>query len=206
VVIAWAPGHIPAWIGAARCSHLRCGRLSDGGFDMRWARALLVVMTVPALGCAAAGGSTLDEGGTASAVVAGRTYAVDDVRFYAEFGDDGHFRVEGNDAANHEKDCLPGLGGGLALYGDVPGAAHSLADLAGKELPFEFTGDGDDFNLCFVGTNGLLGVEDGTVRITKVEGNKVSFTFTGDFIVYDGEGGESAPTRATGSGVAHGVN
>ena len=170
---------------------------------MRWARVLLVVMTVPALGCAAASGGTPDKGGTATASVAGRTYSVDDVHFVYQFGEDGYFRVEGNDAAHDEEECLPGLAGGLALYGDVPAEAQSLADLAGTELPFEFTGDGDDFNLCFVGTDGLLGVEEGTVRITQVDGDRVSFTFAGDFIVYDGEGGESPSTHATGSGVAH---
>ena len=99
---------------------------------------------------------------------------------------------------------MPGLGGGLALYGDVPADAESLADLVGRELPFEFTGDGDDFNLCFVGTDGLLGVQDGTVRFTSVNGKQVTFTFSGDFILYDGEGGESETTiSASGSGTAH---
>jgi len=170
---------------------------------MRWARVLLTVMAVPALGCAD-GGLTPDEGGTATAVVVGKTYSVDEVRFSFALGEDGYFRVEGHHAGHHEEDCVPGLWGGLALYGDMPAEVESLADLTGRELPFEFSGDGDDFNLCFVGTNGLLGVQTGTVRFTSVDGNKVKFSFTGDFVVYDGEGGESTvPVRASGTGTAH---
>jgi hypothetical protein len=169
---------------------------------MRWARVLLVVMAAPALGCAADALSS-DKGGRATAVVAGTIYSVGDVQLSYEFGEDGYFRVEGNDAAHGEVDCLPGLGGGLALYGDLPGEVQSLPDLAGRELPFEFSGDGDDFNLCFVGTDGLLGVQEGTVRFTSVVGNEVKFSFTGNFIVYDGEGGESErPVSASGSGTA----
>ena len=109
----------------------------------------------------------------------------------------------GDGAAHPEEDCLPGLGAGLALYGDLPSDVTSVADLAGRELPFEFSGDGDDFNLCFVGSNGLLGVENGTVRFTAVDGKTVSFSFTGDFIRYDGEGGESPGTiSASGAGTA----
>jgi hypothetical protein len=42
------------------------------------------------------------------------------------------------------------------------------------------------------------------VRFTVIDGKKVSFTFSGSFAVYDGEGGRS-PTEvsASGSGVAH---
>ena len=170
---------------------------------MRWARLLLVAMAIPAAGCAVSG-DTLSGGGKATAFVEGKTFSVDDVLLSYEVGDGAYFRVEGNDAAHREEDCLPGLGGGLALYGDVPADVQSLDDLAGKELPFEFTGDGDDFNLCFVGTNGLLGVEAGTVRFNSVNGNQVTFTFSGEFIVYDGDGGESASTvSASGSGTAH---
>jgi hypothetical protein len=56
--------------------------------------------------------------------------------------------------------------------------------------------------LCFVGSNGLLGVQQGTVRFT-VNGDQVAFTFSGRFITYDGEGGESASAiNASGSGTA----
>ena len=97
----------------------------------------------------------------------------------------------------------PGLGGGLALYGDLPADVRTVSDLAGREIPFEFSGDGDDFNLCFVGSSGLLGVERGTVRFASVDGTSVTFAFTGDFVRYDGEGGESVGTiSASGSGTA----
>ena len=170
---------------------------------MRCARLLLVAMAIPAVGCAVSG-DTLSGGGKATAFVEGKTFSVDDVQLSYEFGDGGYFRVEGTDAAHREEECVPGLGGGLALYGDVPTDVQSLEELVGKELPFAFTGDGDDFNLCFVGTHGLLGVEDGTVRFTSVHGDQVTFTFSGEFILYDGEGGESASTvSASGSGTAH---
>jgi hypothetical protein len=71
----------------------------------------------------------------------------------------------------------------------------------GNELPFEFSGDGDDANLCFVESNGLFGVKAGTVRFTSVDGNKVTFAFSGSFSIYDGQGGESAaPVDASGTG------
>jgi hypothetical protein len=54
-----------------------------------------------------------------------------------------------------------------------------------------------------VGSNGPLGVENGTVRFTAVNGKTVSFSFTGDFIRYDGEGGASPGTiAASGAGTA----
>jgi hypothetical protein len=156
----------------------------------------------------AACGST-DEGGaaargSATATIGSQTFAISNVQLTFQPGDGGFFRIEGDDAAHAETDCLPGLAGGLALYGDVPSDATSIADLKGKELPFEFTGDGDEANLCFVGSNGLLGVETGTVTFTAVEGNKVTFNFSGSFKVYDGEGGESAtPVSAHGNGTAY---
>jgi hypothetical protein len=68
----------------------------------------------------------------------------------------------------------------------------SLADLAGQVLPFEFSGEGDDAKLCFVGSNGLLGVE------------KVTFSFSGSVVSYDGKGGQSSSeVNASGSGIAH---
>ena len=80
----------------------------------------------------------------------------------------------------------------------------TIAELNGRDLPIEFSGDGDDRNLCFVGSNGLLGVERGTVRFTVVDSKRLSFAFSGSFAVYDGSGGRS-PTEvsASGSGTAH---
>jgi len=85
----------------------------------------------------------------------------------------------------------------------LPSDVTSVADLAGRELPFEFSGDGDDFNLCFVGSQGLLGVERGTVRVTKVDGSTVPFSFAGDFVRDDGEGGESPGTIAPPAAARH---
>jgi hypothetical protein len=155
-------------------------------------------------GCSGSADDATSVGGTAKVTLASKTFDVDDVKLWFETGEDGYFRIEGDDAAHRHDDCLPGLGGGLALYGELPADVKSLPDLAGKELPFEFTGDGDDFNLCFVGSDGLLGVEQGTVTFNRVDGTKVSFSFSGSFIKYDGEGGESStPITATGSGTAH---
>jgi hypothetical protein len=163
----------------------------------------LLGMTL-ALGCT--GGRAGGEGGNATATIEGRTFDVSNVRLSYEFGEDGYFRIEGDDAAHPGEDCLPGLGGGLALYGDMPEEVASIADLDGWELPFEFTGDGDDFNLCFVGSNGLLGVENGTVHFTAVDDTTVTFSFSGAFVIYDGEGGrEPLEASATGSGIAHAV-
>lgn len=164
----------------------------------------LVFAALLSAACASAGsGGGATASGSATATIGTQTFAVSQVELSFEPGEDGWFRIEGNDAANREKDCVPGLSGGLALYGDLPAGVASIADLNGKELPFEFTGDGDDANLCFVGSNGLLGVETGTVRFTAVDGDTVSFSFSGSFKVYDGEGGESTePVRASGSGTA----
>jgi hypothetical protein len=160
-----------------------------------------------AWGTAGCGGSAGGgRGGDATVTIMGREYAVGDVQLAYAFGDDGYFNVGGDDAAHPDEDCLPGLSGGLSLYGEMPADITSLADLAGRELPFEFTGDGDDANLCFVGSNGLLGVERGTVHFMAVEGTKVSFSFSGSFVLYDGEGGQSSSeVQASGSGVAHAV-
>lgn len=168
---------------------------------LKLARAACLALTFGAMACT---GGTDDGGrGAATATVDGTRFNVGDVRFDYATGDDGYFRIEGHDAAHPNDDCLPGLGGGLALYGDLPSDVTTVADLAGRELPFEFSGDGDDFNLCFVGSNGLLGVEDGTVRFASVDGATLSFSFTGRFVRYDGEGGESpAAVSASGSGTA----
>ena len=162
---------------------------------------LALASAVAACGGAAAEGET--PGGRATASIDGTTYAIGNVKLRLQTGEGGYFRVEGEDAAHDEEDCLPALDGGLALYGDLPPSVSAIGDLTGRELPFEFTGDGDDFNLCFVGSNGLLGVEDGTVKFGAVSGTSVQFTFSGNFVRYDGEGGESAPNvRASGSGTA----
>src|SRR5262245_1485058 len=149
-------------------------------------------------------GDTVSDSGTgqASVTIGDKTFTVSHVALTYSLGDEGYFRLDGEDAAHPDQDCLPGLGGGLALYGELPEDITTIAQLSGKELPFEFSGDGDDFNLCFVGSNGLLGVEHGTVRFS-VNGNQATFTFSGRFTTYDGQGGESASTvNASGSGSA----
>lgn len=142
-------------------------------------------------------------GGTASVLIGDSTFKSGNVIFTYAIGEDAYFRIEGDDAAHPREDCVPGLAGVLALYGELPADISSLSDLNGRELPFEFSGDGDDANLCFVGSNGLLGVERGTVQFTAVEGTSVTFSFSGTFTIYDGEGGQ-APTAisASGQGVA----
>lgn len=165
--------------------------------------AILIVWTTAA--CGGAPGNANDRG-VAKVAISDKTFDVSNVEFEFDFGEGegGYFRIDGDDAANPDKDCVPGLSGGLALYGDIPASVTSLADLSGKELPFEFSGDGDDANLCFVGTNGLLGVNTGTVNFAAVDGSKVTFSFAGSFTVYDGEGGESpTPVTASGSGTAY---
>ncbi|MGH9387148.1 MAG: hypothetical protein ACRD2N_23000 [Vicinamibacterales bacterium] len=151
---------------------------------------------------AACGGSSTAvsiDGGNAKVTIEGKTFDVKNVELSYEFGDDGYFRIEGEAAANPDQECVEGLSGGLALYGEMPVALTSLADLAGEELAFEFSGDGDDANLCFAGMNGLLGVETGTVRFSAVDGTEVRFSFSGSFVVYDGKGGQSS-SEVTASG------
>ena len=173
---------------------------------MKHTRIVLAFLTLAAAAAAAGcGGGAAAEtaGGRATAMIDGTTFAVSDVKVTFEAGEDGYFRIEGRDGAHPDGDCLPGLGNGLGLYGDLPSGVASLSELSGRELPFEFSGDGDDFNLCFVGSNGLLGVESGTVKFGAVTGTSVAFSFAGTFVRYDGQGGESAPNvRASGSGTA----
>jgi hypothetical protein len=165
----------------------------------------LVGATLAAAALACGAGPALEEpGGEGTVTIADKTFKVNKVQLTFEGGEDGYFRVEGDDAARPDEDCLPGLTGGMALYGAVPESVTSVADLSGRELPFEFSGDGDDANLCFVGTDGLLGVERGTVRFSVVDNKRVSFTFSGSFVVYDGSGGQKpGEVTASGTGVAH---
>jgi hypothetical protein len=171
---------------------------------MKSAFVLLSLVACASAGAACGGGAAAEEtpGGSATAAIDGTTFAVSDVKLTFQAGEDGYFRIEGRDATHLHDDCVPGLGGGLALYGELPSNVTSPADLRGRELPFEFTGDGDDFNLCFVGSNGLLGVDSGTVKFTGGNGNSVTFSFAGNFDRFDGKGGESGNVRASGSGTA----
>jgi len=165
--------------------------------------SLLAVALTSVTGCGGASANGARSGsGQATVAIGGKTFAVSNVLFTYHMGEGGYFRIEGDDAAHSNEDCLPGLGGGISLYGDMPSDVTSVAQLSGKELPFEFSGDGDDFNLCFVGSNGLLGVEQGTVRFT-INGDRLTFSFSGSFRTFDGQGGESSTaTSASGSGTA----
>lgn len=164
---------------------------------------LWLALALAGTGCAGSGEAGGPGGaGQATVTIGATTFAVSNVTFTYDLGEGGYFRIEGDDAAHPNDDCLPGLGGGLALYGDLPSDVTAIGQLSGAELPFEFSGDGDDFNLCFVGSNGLLGVEQGTVRFT-MNGDELAFTFSGRFRTYDGQGGESSTaTTASGSGTA----
>jgi hypothetical protein len=169
----------------------------------RTAASLLAFSLVAAEAACGGGSRPAAPDGAGSAIIEGATFTVSNLQLTMETEDPSYFRIEGDDAAHRDEDCLPGLGGGLALYGDLPSGVTSASDLAGREIPFEFSGDGDDFNLCFVGSNGLLGVERGTVRFTAVSAGTVSFSFSGEFIRYDGAGGESPGTiSAAGEGTA----
>jgi len=172
-------------------------------------RSFAIVPVWVALCSAACGGDSpvqSDSGGQARVTIAGKAFGVSNVTLSFAFGEGAYFRIEGDDEAHPDEDCVSGLSGGLALYGEVPADVKSLADLAGRELPFEFTGDGDDANLCFVGSNGLLGVENGTVRFGALEGTKMPFSFAGQFVLYDGRGQSETPgIDSSGSGVAHAI-
>jgi len=157
-----------------------------------------------AAGC---GGSDEAAGWTrAEATIDGATYPVDDVSMEMEFGEGGYYNISGT-SRDDEEDCVPGLGSGMMLYGPLPASATSTADLIGARMPLEFSGDGDDANLCFVGTEGLLGASDAWVTIRSVLDDRVEFEMSGEFVLYDGEGGSSPrPRRAAVIGTAQITN
>lgn len=78
---------------------------------------------------------------------------------------------------------------------------QEAADLAGRRLEIDFSGDGDDANLCFVGMGGLAGAEEAWVTIDSLNGDRVAFSVTGTFRIYD-ENGEGPVKSANGSGIA----
>jgi hypothetical protein len=149
----------------------------------------------------ACSGSRAGKAGSASVSLNGSTYLVHDVQLVMETGEDAWFRIDGEPVANGDKDCMPGLGGGLALYGDLPSSVTKPIDLVGKRLRVDFSGDGDDANFCFVGMGGLAGAEDAWVTIDSVSGNRVTFSMTGSFKVYD-ENGDGPIATASAKGTA----
>ena len=143
------------------------------------------------------------KGGSASVVLDGARYEVRDVGLVLDVGEgeDSWYRLDGEPVAHPDEDCVPGLSGGLGLYGSLPASVRQPVDLVGKRLPVEFSGDGDDANFCFVGMAGLAGAEDASVTITSVTGQTVEFSMTGTFKIYD-ENGEGPVRTATATGTA----
>jgi hypothetical protein len=154
-----------------------------------------------AVSCSGSGAVDGAKGGAARVAVGGTTYDVREVAMTIEMGEDPWFRIEGEPAKGASEDCMPGLGAGLGLYGDLPAAVHAPADLVGQSLRVDFTGDGDDANFCFVGMGGLAGAEDASITIQSVKGDRVTFSMTGTFKIYD-QNGEGPVRSATASGTA----
>jgi hypothetical protein len=167
-------------------------------------RTLLMLGLLTALPVASACSSAKAEakpGGHGTVTVEGATFAVSDVKFAYQPG--RSFRIEADDAGFAGKDCVPGVHAGVSLHGDLPSGVNSPVELSDKEVPFDFSGDGDDRSLCFGGSNQRLGVDKGTVKFGRVYGGAIGFTFSGNFKRVDGEGGKSGSTvHASGSGTA----
>src|SRR5262245_13668775 len=164
--------------------------------------APLLALSV-SLACAACSGSKTSSvaGGSAKLQVDATTYELHDVVMSIETGESPWFRIDGEPVAHPKEDCVPGLGGGMGLYGELPSAVKRPADLVGERLRVEFSGDGDDANFCFVGMGGLAGAEDAWVTITSVTDGRVAFSMSGSFKVYD-ERGEGPIKNATANGTA----
>jgi hypothetical protein len=157
----------------------------------------LAVVTVscerPASGTAATG--------TARVSLDGRSFDVRDVTLEIETGEEPWFRIDGEPVVDPAEDCAHGMVAGLGLYGDLPSTVHDAADIAGKRLRVDFTGDGDDANFCFEGMGGLAGAEEAWVTIDSVSGDRITFTMSGTFSIFD-ENGEGPVKQATASGTA----
>ena len=168
---------------------------------MRFSNATILTVALASLAAACVGSASSKSGpgGSARVSLDGASYEVRDVTLTIEQGEDAWFRIEGEPAAQADEDCS--LAGGLRLYGDLPASVGGAADLAGKRLRVEFTGDGDDANFCFAGMKGIAGAEEAWVTIDSVDGDRVSFSMTGTFRIYD-ENGEGPVKTASSSGVA----
>ena len=122
---------------------------------------------------------------TGDVTVDGEHYAILGVALEIEPGEDGYYSIHAAPSPETDVDCVDGLAGGMALYGPIPPSVKRVEDLAGKRLPVEFSGDGDDANLCFVGTDGLLGARDAWVTIEAIDGKRARFRMSGEFELYD---------------------
>lgn len=177
---------------------------------MGTSRSAAVIVVAIVLGALPAGCSLVDGGGedtgaapdwaVAAVVVDGATHGVEDVVLALELGDEGYFNLSGTPSEHPDEDCVPGLGGGMNLYGDIPLVAGP-EELVGQPLAVEFSGDGDDANFCFVGSNGLLGAETASLTINSVVDDRAEFTMSGSFQRYD-EAGNAVPAQAEASGTA----
>lgn len=168
---------------------------------MRSIRRSVLGIALAALTAACAGSDSPGAGGTARVSIDGADYDVRDVAITIEPGEDAWFHIAGEPVAHPDEDCVTGLSGGLGLYGDLPSSVRVPADLAGQRLRVDFSGDGDEANFCFVGMGGLAGAEDAWVTIDSVSGDRVRFTMTGTFKVFD-ENGDGPITSASASGTA----
>jgi len=93
-----------------------------------------------------------------------------------------------------------GLERRLGLYGDLPSSVRAPGDLVGQRIRVDFTGDGDDANSA--SPHGRArGAEEAYVTIQSVSGNRVTFSMSGTFKIYD-ENGEGFVRSATASGTA----
>lgn len=162
---------------------------------------LIVALAGMASACSRPGPSTTAPGGTAQVSLDGESYKLRDVSITIEPGEDPWFRIDGEPAENTGRDCVPGLEGGLGLYGDLPAGVRAAADLSGKRLRIDFSGDGDDASFCFVGMGGLAGAEEAWLTIESVDDDRVTFSMSGTFRIYD-ERGEGPVKEATASGIA----
>ena len=163
----------------------------------------LFVLAALAIACSAKDSSSAPDadGGNASLSLRGTTYEVSDVSIMIEPGEEAWFRIDGEHKGHTGEDCVPGLASGIGFYGDLPASVKEPQDLAGQRLRVDFSGDGDDANFCFAGMGGLAGAEDAWVTIESVSGDRVRFSMTGSFKVYD-ENGEGPVVSATASGEA----
>ena len=168
---------------------------------MRAINSAIMIVALASLAACSGSSSSGPSGGSAQVSLDGTSYDVADVTIYIEPGEDPWFRIQGEPASNPHEDCVPGLAGGLGLYGDLPATVQEAADLTGERLKIDFSGDGDDANFCFVGMEGLAGAEEAWVTIDSVNGDRVSFSMQGTFKIYD-ENGDGPVKTASASGVA----
>ena len=169
---------------------------------MRYTGVAILALALLAAGCSGSGPARTASGGTARVSLGAADYDVRDVSILIEPGEDAWFRIDGEPVASPHEDCVPGLGGGLGLYGDLPASVQTAADLAGKRLKVDFSGDGDDANFCFVGMNGLAGAEEAWITIDSVSGDRVTFSMSGTFKIYDENGdGPVREARAFGTAI-----